>query len=57
MTLEHLEEMAHPDRMAYAEIEERKEKLVDLVPPAGGGREDEGTRERGERGDSLVSPE
>lgn len=57
MTLEHLEEMAYTDKTAYAEIEERKEKPVNLVPPAGGGREDEGTRERGERGDSPVSQE
>ena len=57
MILEHLEEMAHPDKMAYAEIEERKEKLVNLVLPAGGEREDEGTREQGEKGDSPVSPE
>ena len=57
MTLEHLEGMAHPDKMAYAEIEERKEKPVDLVPPANEGRGDEGPKERGERGGSLVSPE
>jgi hypothetical protein len=36
VTLELLEEMAHPDKMAPAEIEERKEKLVNLVPLANG---------------------
>jgi hypothetical protein len=34
VTLGLLEEMAHPDKMALAEIEERKEKPVILVPPA-----------------------
>lgn len=45
VTLEHLEGMAHPDKMAYVEIEERKEKPVDLVPPAKEGRGDEGPKE------------
>ena len=57
MTLELPEEMAHPDKMAHVENEERKENPVDLVPLANEGRGDEGPREQGERREKLANPE
>lgn len=57
VTLELPEEMAHPDKMAHVENEERKENPVDLVPLANEGRGDEGPRERGERREKLANPE